>query len=273
MTYSNEFQLPSKIFLYNEPSTKNLKLNEIASYIEEKTGLITELRKSFFQHHKPKDVADVAKRLAASKVRSLDKIEEFEPLLGEVHVEKRLLTDPDFSLPGILYDGFRMHSVYQHMIPEEEKKLDYAHMIFTNRLFATFDQNDKRYHARVIICGYPSIISTSGIVEAPAKPKGFYVAKQKLGSLGLEAIDALKEEYKGEFMDYDDERLTEVMKGYAMQAFFYHVINDPFCDSKQCRLFNAHWQSEVIEAQLKDDKYCERHRKMLEKVKHGAKNR
>lgn len=273
MTFSNEPQIPSKIFFYDEPKSENFRLNEIALYIEQKTGFKTELRESFLQHYKPNDIADVAKRVAACKVRSLDGKEDFKPLLGEIHIEKRLLTEPDFSLPGILYDGHKLHSVLQSLIPVEEKKMDFMHIVFTNRLFATFDENDKRFHARVIVCGYPSIISTSGIVEAPAKPKGYYAAKQKLGAIGLEAIEAIKEQYKGEFIDYDDERLTEVMKGYAMQAMFHHMFNEPFCENKNCRLFNAHWQSEVMEAQLKGDRFCARHQEMLEKVKHGAKNR
>jgi hypothetical protein len=83
----------------------------------------------------------------------------------------------------------------------------------------------------------------------------------------------LKEEYKGEFVDYDDERMTEVMKGYAMQAFFFHLGNEPFCEDTHCRLFNAHWQSEAIEAQLGGDNYCAEHEKILECVRDEDRNR
>lgn len=273
MSHSDDLRIPSKIFLYDEPSTKNLRLDEIASYIEQKTGFKVNSRDAFLRHHSPKDIEAIAKRFAASKVKILDRREAYEPLYGEISIEKRLLSDPNLRLPGILYDGFKLHNTFQSLIPEGERALKNVHIAFTNRLFATFDKNDRRFHARVIICGYPSIISTSGVVEAPAKPKGFYAAKQKIVSLGIDALEVLKEHYKGKFIEYDDERLTEVMKGYAMQALFYHITNKPFCDEKHCRLFNAHWQSEVIEAQLKGDRYCAGHRKILEKVKHGKRER
>lgn len=99
--------------------------------------------------------------------------------------------------------------------------------------------------------GFPSLISTTGIVEAPAKPKEFYELKQEYVALGLPVpIEELKKKFRGRFIDYDDERLTEIMKGYVMQALFYHIFGEPFCRERRCRLFNAHWQEEVLEAQL-----------------------
>lgn len=63
-----------------------------------------------------------------------------------------------------------------------------------------------------------------------------------------------------------DPRLPEAIKGYLLQALFYHVTGDPFCDSKECRLFNAHWQEELIHAQMRPGAdLCERHRQMVEK--------
>jgi hypothetical protein len=77
----------------------------------------------------------------------------------------------------------------------------------------------------------------------------------------------LKEKFRGRFIDHDDERLTEIMKGYVMQAIFYHIASSPFCDDTRCRLYNGHWQEEVLEAQLKQPEFCERHEKMLEGVR------
>ena len=48
-------------------------------------------------------------------------------------------------------------------------------LFFTNKLICTYDYNDYRYHGRAIICANPSIISTTGIIEAPAKPKEYYI--------------------------------------------------------------------------------------------------
>jgi len=110
--------------------------------------------------------------------------------------------------------------------------------------------------------GFPSLISTTGVVEAPAKPRDFYLEQQ----LGVNLL-TLKEEFKGKFIDYNDLRLTEVMKGYVMQALFFHITGNPFCKNKNCRLYNAHWQEDLIQAQLtsKTD-FCGEHKKILTRL-------
>ena len=71
-----------------------------------------------------------------------------------------------------LYDGFEL----QNIIAENITILDDTlHIIFTNKLTATFDNDDFRYHARASISSNPSIISTTGIIEVPAKPKQYYL--------------------------------------------------------------------------------------------------
>jgi hypothetical protein len=133
------------------------------------------------------------------------------------------------------------------------------HIAFEHRILGTFDE-DGRYHARAVVCGYPSVVSTSGIVEAPAKPKEYYRVKAQLSiALGAIPFDAAKEPFKGQFIDYDDPQLTEVAKGYALQAAMYHVTKNAFCDDPDCRLFNAHWQAELLRAQIQSGRLCSRH--------------
>ncbi len=120
-----------------------------------------------------------------------------------------------------------------------------------------------RYHARTSVYGFPSIISTTGLVEAPAKAREYYLLKQQYEMVGKD-IQAVKEQFTGTFIDYEDERLTEVIKGYAMQAVFYALSGDPFCEDRGCRLFNAHWQAELIFAQLDSGyEFCPRHGDIL----------
>jgi len=113
------------------------------------------------------------------------------------------------------------------------------------------------------VYGIPSVITTTGLVEAPAKPKGYYLLKPQYEMLGKDLLE-LKERLKASFIDYEDERLTEVIKGYAMQALFYHLVGAPFCKDKGCRLYNAHWQEELIFAQLESEyEFCPHHSKLL----------
>ena len=261
------------IHLYEEPSTKNLKLDEIAGYLREKLGEIpVDVRKPFIRASSEDEANILARKLAETKVRDLTNPEaRLEPLPGEIEFERKFLLDTSLRLTGVLYDGFRLQAVLQELLPADEFSVEHAHVAFTNRLFGTFDEGDRRYHARVSVYGFPSIISTTGIVEAPAKPREFYLLKQQYAALGMADVplEVLKEKFRGRFIDYDDERLTEVMKGYAMQAIFYHLTYDPFCEVKTCRLFNGHWQEEVILAQLgpKEHEFCERHSAILEKLR------
>ena len=180
-------------------------------------------------------------------------------LEGEVSYERRRIDQEDFKPFGILYDGFGLQSIFSSLISQDERGLDHCHIIFTNQLLGTWDEDDHRFHARVSVYGFPSVISATGVVEAPAKPREFYL-KRRLGV----PLEVLKGEFRGRFIDHEDPRLTEVIKGYTMQAIFFHMTGDPFCDDPDCRLYNAHWQEELIRAQVggKYD-FCTNHRRFL----------
>jgi hypothetical protein len=68
-------------------------------------------------------------------------------------------------------------------------------------------------------------------------------------------------------LNYNDKRLTEVLTGYIYQAIFYHLTGQPFCHESNCRLYNAHWQSEVLNAQLNPPEFCKMHQLLLNRLK------
>jgi hypothetical protein len=263
----------SRIILYQDPTTSNLILDEIKNYLTSKLESVEiETRIDYFSYYfdstsKDQTIDELAKRLANTKVRDItDPTSTMEPLLGEINFEKRALDDPRSTVPGILYDGYKIHQLFQDLLPSEEIERTTCHIIFTPRLFGTFDKSDRRYHARDIICGYPSIISTTGLVEAPAKPREYYKIKQSLVMQNITTIDEfIPEEMKNKYLVYNDPRLTEVVKGYAMQVVFYHLTSEPFCTENYCRLFNAHWQEEMLQAQLTTPEFCDKHEMILEK--------
>jgi hypothetical protein len=157
-----------------------------------------------------------------------------------------------------LYDGFVLQRLLAESIPDAEK--DHLHIIFTSLLTCTFSEDDWRYHGRAVVCGTPSIISTTGIVEAPAKPKEFYLAQYWITD-----VDSIKKKFAGRFIDYGDSRITAAAAGYALQAAFFFVTDgEPFCEDKDCRLFNAHWQEELIHM-LEKPRLCSRHQGMANK--------
>ena len=79
----------------------------------------------------------------------------------------------------------------------------------------------------------------------------------------------LKKRFKDKFIDYDDTRLTEVMKGYCIQALFFYISGEPFCEDNKCRLYNAHWQEEVINAQLAKPEFCKKHKMLINNIRNG----
>jgi hypothetical protein len=167
-----------------------------------------------------------------------------------------------------MYDGFVMQKELAEMIPTVEISLDHIHIIFTSLLMCTFSEEDWRYHGRAVICGTPSIVSTTGIVEALAKPREFYLA-QLLGGMA-EDKDILKKKFSGRFIDYDEEdKITAASINYALQAIFFFITSgEPFCNNKDCRLFNAHWQEDLIHT-IKKRTLCSYHRNLANKLSKG----
>ncbi len=257
-----------EIILYDEGVGKQLDIEEITQYLTQNVGKAEiDVRGNPFTLNLPQDkITDFARAIASTKVQEINrKIEPRQgPLYGEVEYEKRRILGKTSAF-GVIYDGFQLSRILVGLIPGEERRLEFTHVFLTNRLFATWDDGDRRYHLRASVYGTPSIISTTGLVEAPAKPREYYLLKQQYDRLGKD-LTSLNDKFKGRFIDYDDERLTEVVKGYAMQAVFYSMTGNPFCEDKGCRLYNAHWQEEVIFAQLESGyELCQRHTEFLRK--------
>jgi len=263
--------VPTSTFLYRDPSAATLRLDEVASYVRDVLGLRCEVRDEFFSLFGGRDLNGLAHAIAATKVRNLTRpFEPIEPLFGEVEFEVRLLEEPRKRVPGILYDGYRYATLLRDLLPSEDRTLRVLHIVFSHRLLGTFDA-DGRYHARAVICSYPSVVSTSGIVEGPAKPKEYYTVKARLSiALGAVPFEAAKQPFAGRFIDYDDPRMTEVVKGYALQAAMYHITREAFCGKPECRLFDAHWQAELIAAQIDSGRLCHRHTTIAAEIRREA---
>jgi hypothetical protein len=265
---------PTRVRLYSERASAALDLQQICSYVREALPpLEVEVRESFIAFHLGESMEEalptMARRFAEAKVRNPSaQLDDFLPLPGEVDYEWRRLSDPDNKTWGILYDGYGLMAILHGLIPRAERDISHVHIVFTNQLFGTWEENDRRYHARVSVYGFPSIISTAGIVEAPAKPREYYLLKQQYAALGMaDAAAGLEADFQGRSVSHDDERLTEVMKGYAMQAIACHLLGDPFCQDKGCRLYNAHWQEEVVHAQLESPyEFCPSHQRILQQL-------
>src|SRR5215467_9258807 len=168
----------------------------------------------------------------------------------------------------ILYDGFMMQRLFETMINENESNTDHVHIVFEDRLICTFSEEDWRYHARTIVGGSPSIISTTGIVEAPAKPKEWYIKQMQLATYDIDSDgdenDAIPSSEKEKYLDHGDYRINFAAIGYALQALFFFITEgNAFCNNINCRLYNAHCQEELIYSQIQSRRLCNEHAALL----------
>lgn len=250
----------SKIYLYDEPAVPEIKINDLAAFLMETLHVQTEVRKNFFVHFSSD--RSIAHNLASSRIYNIyTPFERHAPTEEEISFEEdAFASNPVSNI--VLYDGFEVQKILLGLIPDGELSQDIFHLAFTTRLGCTYDYSDYRYHGRAVICSNPSIISTTGIIEAPAKPRAYYLSMQQSIAQGLN-LDALKDQFKGRFLEYHDKNLGAVARGYALQAIFYYITADPFCDSKECILHNAHWQEELIHAQVESGKLCQHHQEVL----------
>lgn len=248
----------NKIILYDEPTVPEIDIGHQKKFLESTFGLEIEIKDNFF-----KDLQDNEfRKIASKRVFELKKpFEQHNPTENEIEIERsnKDMTEND---EVFLYDGYEIQQIISELIREQNQ--DTLHIIFTNKLTATFSEEDFRYHARALIGTNPAIISTSGMIEAPAKPKQYYM--ELIGDFSKERVNEIKEKYKGQFLEYHDNKLGKIVEGYLLQAIFYVETGNSFCDNKDCRLFNAHWQKDLFESQLTNPKLCEKHKKELKKL-------
>ena len=256
-----------KIILYREPAISEINIEELANFLECNFPVKVEIKDNIFKEFSLEDI----KKL--SNIRITDIENPFSAHASssiEIEFERKLCQNSSLMNSTIkvedaqeisqvfMYDGFELQKILRYLNDNNET----LHIILTNRLTCTFDEKDERYHARAVICANPAIISTTGIIEAPAKSKEYYFEVMKLKAQGLDKRST-KEKYKDKFLDYNDKRLTKILEGYLLQVIFYNITGESFCEDIECRLNNAHWQKDLLFSQLEISKLCQRHNEIL----------
>lgn len=252
----------SKIFLYDEPSVSQIQLDRLAVFLKETFPIQVETRDSILKLSKK----DTAVKIAACRIFNPRKpFEKHIPSKEEILFEEANFEDTAKTENIIMYDGFEIQKTLTELIPDEERTFDLFHIFFTNKLTCTYDHNDYRYHGRALIGANPSIISTTGIIEAPAKPREYYLELISNFTQGIN-VESIKQKYKGTYLEYSDPRLSKIIEGYLLQAIFYFETGDAFCEKTECRLFNAHWQKDLLYSQLESGKLCDIHQQILKRL-------
>ncbi len=254
----------SKIIIYDEPTVPEIRLERLEKFLKETFSVEIETRESIFQGSNE----DISEKIAGCRIFDLKKpFEEHTPSAEDIEIEKEN-KDMSEREEMILYDGFEFHKAITELIPMNENKMDTLHIIFTNKLTCTFDESDFRYHARALIGSNPTIISTTGMIEAPAKPKQYYL--DLMTNFSEKKVEEIKKKYIGRFLDYHDSRISEITEGYLLQSIIYYETGEAFCVHKDCRLFNAHWQKDLFFSQLENKRFCKKHQEILNELKNQS---
>jgi len=259
-----------KITLYREPSVREINIEELTKFIERTFPIKVEIADNIFKDFDDRQI----RQLSSFRVNNIkNPFRPHESTEDEIGFERKLCLDSSLMNSTVkvedakdisqvfMYDGFELQKILRHL----NDGVNGLHIIITNRLTCTFDERDGRYHARAVICANPAIISTSGMIEAPAKPREYYFEAMALKAQG-QNIDSVKERYKDKFLDYNDKRLTKVVEGYILQVIFYNITGEAFCEDIECRLNNAHWQKDLLFSQIEISKLCKKHSEILENL-------
>jgi len=240
-----------RVFLYSDYPSSSLNIDLIIENLksygftaEDRGNLIKSLSLS------EQEIYNLAKHLSSIYISDISAPVDSpgSSNLSELEIEHHKLTGRA-NVPANFYDGHWLQRILHSLLAKklgEELIGKYIHLIFTGRLFGTFE--DRRYHARVVLMGTPSLISTSGLIEAPAKPREYYYVKGRLIQSGMDTAE-LDNIYKGRFVVYDDPKITSILTSYALKVIFYELTGEAFCDNAACCLSNSHWQEEVLKAQ------------------------
>ena len=248
----------SKIILYNEPTVPEIQIERIKQFIIDTFQIKVKIKDNFFKNLEDQPF----KKIASTRIFDLKKqFKKHIPTQEEIQIEKEGQDTSEQNMMN-LYDGFELQNIIAENILTMNSTL---HIIFTNKLTATFDNDDFRYHARALISSNPTIISTAGIIEAPAKPKQYYL--DLITNFSEKKMEEIKEKYKEEFLEYHDSRLSDIAEGYVLQSIMYYITGDAFCENKKCRLFNAHWQKDLFYSQIENKRMCNKHQEKLNEIR------
>ena len=262
----------SKIFLYDEPAVQEIQISNLKNFLIETFSIDVEIKKCIFNNLSEKTMEKLSGcRIFDPKIP----FKVYRPDKQKIDFERNvcrdtklmekttMVEDAERIEDVVMYDAFEIQNIIYDVVTESDLNPDNLHIAFTNKLICTYDTTDTRYHSRTVICSNPAIISTTGMIEAPARPKEYYFEVMKYKMQGL-SIQDIKKRYDQKFLNYHDKRLSKIAEGYLLQAVFYYLTGDAFCDNLNCRLNNAHWQKDLLYSQLKIGKLCDKHQALLD---------
>lgn len=240
----------SRVFLYGEPSAPGISMESLSGFLQEILGVEAIVRQP---------IGRLCGQDAVRAIESCRVANPYRPHDPAAHAETA--DAPDNDMP--IHDGYHLLDVLGGLL-EQDRGL--FHVVFTDLLVGTYDQSDMRYHGRALVAANPCLVSTTGMVEAPARPRDYCIEVMAAQMAGA-GTGGVESRHAGRFLAYGDGRLQAAAEGYALQAILYFETGEAFCGDRDCRLFNAHWQADLIRSQVTSGRLCGRHRSILDDIR------
>ena len=178
----------SKIFLYDEPAVQEIQIANLKNFLLKTFHVDVEIKECIFNNLDVKNIEKISScRIFEPKVP----FKKHLPNKQEIDFEKSICKDTKLMEKTtmvedakriedvVMYDGFELQNIIYDVITKNDSEPNNLHIVFTNRLICTYDTADSRYHGRTVICSNPAIISTTGMIEAPARPREYYFEAMK----------------------------------------------------------------------------------------------
>lgn len=247
-------------FLYGEPAEPGLDAGALARFLGAALGAPARARGSLFA----RPPAWAAAELAAARVFAPQR----PPRRRAPHPDDAALEAA--GAPGglVYYDGFELAGIAARLVPEADLGQGRLHVALTRRLACTYDEGDGRYHGRALIGANPAVVSTSGIREAPAKPRAYYIEMISGMAKGMD-MAAMDARYAGSFVGPGDALMQAAACSYLLQAAAHYMTGEAFCPDRGCRLYNAHWQADMMGA-ARSGRLCGRHAALFPGLRGGG---
>jgi hypothetical protein len=163
---------------------------------------------------------------------------------------------------GILYDGFFLQSIMLSALLEQKlmKKIDLENIpvVITDRQIATFGE-DGRYHLRIAVLGYPSLISEKGFFSAPAKPKEYHISKMISEDIAVVKGYSLQEEIESKF--------PLLARPYIILSLLWTKYGIGFCQNENCFFSDSHTIESLLKSKSGKINLCSLHKDEISKIK------
>jgi hypothetical protein len=249
------------VYLYDEPDAPGLDTAVIGGYLaSELPGLDVQLRRDFLTHQLARFPDEQREVLEREMMKQLGRA-RVTNLAAPCEREHLPVSPEELGLDRV-YDAAALQAILRLLIAEEESSADHIHLVFTEHAIGSWSGETEPFRLHILCMGEPSVLSTTGLVEALPRPREYEFRRAQLAFLGLDedALEDLAEEFADRTFGYGDRRINQVCQGYALMACYYRLFGEAFCHDPACRLYAARSHEELIEVQCGERVgLCERH--------------